>query len=229
MRYPKLEDHYGPAGPPLNPWLSVWFRPRATIRYLLNTRPLYGFFTIILIFGFTFGLSTAQGLHLGDKIRNLPQILIICLVAGPVGVYLSIYLGAYFLRWAGRKGGGKASIQDLVVASTWPCVPLIVPGLLFFVRILKFGIFLFTERFTSLGWSFMTHDQVALEITYACVSLVFTIWSLFLLSNMLAQAQGYESAWKGFTNYLIAMLYIVLSSFIVLLPIIIIAKLLQGG
>lgn len=229
MRYPKLEDHYGPAGPPLNPWLSVWLRPRATIRYILNTQPLYGFFTIILIFGFTFGLSTAEGTHAGDRINDLTQILLICLIAGPVGVYLSLYLGAYFLRWAGRRGNGKASIQDLVVASTWPCIPLIIPALLYYPRISKHGVYLFTERFTAMGWGSLTQDAVTLEVAYALVSFVFMIWSLILLSKMIAEVQGFESGWKGFRNYLLALLYIVLLSFAVFLPIAVIARLLQGG
>ncbi|MCB9974659.1 MAG: YIP1 family protein [Rhodospirillales bacterium] len=225
MRYPNAKDHYGPAGAPLNPWLSVWFRPRKTVRYLLNTKPSYGLFTLVLLLGFAVGLSFTESIHLGDRIDSLRSIIVFALISGPPLAWLSLFLSAYMLRWIGRKGEGEGkanNLKALMVACAWGGIPLLPPALVMIQRISANGVFLFTEAFTIADWSTFPQDVLILEISNAFVNLVCLIWSLILTSQMIAEVQGYESAWKGFRNYLLALILVIISvivlAFMIIIP-----------
>lgn len=228
MRYPTTDDHHGPAGAPLNPWLSVWLRPRATMRYLSKTNLKRGFIPAIVLTGLAIGPSTAESAQLGDYIDSLSTILTASMLIGPFLMLASVYISAYMLKLAGRRGDGKATFQELVVASTWPCIPIIIPSLLYFPRIFKHGIDLFTQKFAQADWSNLPSDVVTLEITNGIVSLIFAIWSLVLFSHMIAQAQGFTSAWKGLRNYLLAMIYLLLIVFAIALPLTIVGAVIKG-
>jgi hypothetical protein len=215
LRYPTPDDHYGPAGQVLNPILSIWLRPRATIRSLLNRPSPLWFFVLLGLYGFINVLQSGENNHVGDQISSLSEFLAASLLIGPPIALASTYIGGYVIERGGRRLGGRASQADLRLALVWSYAPLILSGLMYYPRLSAFGGQIFTSSFQKGRWGDLSGPLMTLELANLAVVILTTVWSLILLSHMVAQVQGYASAWRGFGNILLGVLYIIAAAVIV--------------
>lgn len=208
MRYPTSDDHYGPAGPKLNPWTSIWLRPRKTIRYILTNNPSYGFKLLIIAYGFVYFLEMAEDTSIADEVKNLEAIILAGLLIGPLLMVLITYLSAFLIHWTGKRLKGKAEQSELRVACAWSYLPMILPIILHIPRISIHGLALFTENFSETWPEILPKNLIALEFSYLGLIVVGGFWSLILMSNMVAEVQGYRTAWQGLWNCILPGLYI---------------------
>ena len=188
----------------LNPWLSMWTRPRATIQQIVDANPERGVLLLSAVAGIGQALDRASAKNMGDKL-DWPMILLFAALLGPVAGILGLYVGGALLRWTGSWMGGQGSSRNIRAAIAWSNVPEIWAMLLWVPSLALFGQELFTSK-TPL----IDADPVRLAafLGFAGVELVLAVWALVVFLKSLGQVQGF-SAWKALGNALLAALVVI--------------------
>ena len=184
----------------LNPWRSIWLKPRATIRQIVTTDPDRHVLALIaansVIGAVLAGVTSALQGQFG-----LLFLLLLVLVVAPIFAVLMLYLVALLLRWTGRWLGGVASSRDLRAALAWGCVPSLLAG----AALLVPGLDLFPTpppELQSVPFALATYGLGSK------IQLLAGVWSLFTMIKCIAEVQGF-SAWRALGNYLLAILMII--------------------
>jgi hypothetical protein len=194
----------------LNPWFSIWTRPRATIQQIVETDPRRLVLLLAALGGFSTVLDRASMRNLGDKL-DWPVLLLLAAVVGPIAGIVTLYIGAALLRWTGSWIGGQASAQNIRAAMAWSTVPEVWGLLLWIPAFALFGQELFTSTMPSVD---ANPSLSFILLGFAVISLVIGIWEFVIFLKCLGQVQGF-SAWKALGNA-------VMASMVVLLPVIIV-------
>ncbi len=189
----------------MNPWLSIWTRPRQTIRWIVNTDPHRSVLLLAALAGIAQALDRASSRNLGDRI-SLPTILGLAVLLGPIGGIIGLYLGGFLLRWTGRWIGGRASPPEIRAAIAWSSVPAIVALPLWVPELALFGQELFTSETPTIDEN---PPLAAALLGFSVVEFCLAVWSFILLLKCVGEVQGF-SAWKALGNVLLAALVIVL-------------------
>lgn len=191
--------------PLLNPWFSMWTKPRTTMQQIIEHDPQRFILPLVMLAGVQQVLDRASFKSLGDKF-DWPTIVMIALVAGPVAGIIGLYLFSLVLHWTGKWLGGQASLEHIRAAYAWSSIPVIWMLLQWPPAILVFGQDLFTEEMplveSSMGLS------VAMMI-YGLIMLIVGIWGFIILLKCLGQVQQF-SAWKALGNMLVSILIFVI-------------------
>lgn len=189
----------------LNPWFSMWIKPRATIQQIVDTNPEYLVLLLAMLGGVSQGLDRATGQSLGDQMP-LMAVLGVAIVGGAVGGIIQLYIGGALLRWTGGWIGGQATSQYLRTAVAWSNVPL-VWGLIIWVL----AIAVFRQELFSDAMPRTEADPRLLYVllAFGVINITLGIWSVVLLVKGVAQVQGF-SAWKGLGNVVLASLVIII-------------------
>ncbi len=196
--------------PPLNPWLSIWTRPRDTIEAIVSSDPRRLVLLLAALGGFANALDRASLRDLGDK-YDLPVIFGLSAIGGPIGGIVALYVGGALIRWTGTWIGGRASTENIRAAIAWSNVPLIWALLLWIPEALLLGDGLFKSEAPALA------ENSALALGYlglVAVQFVIGIWTIVVFLKCLGQVQGF-SAWKALGNSLLAALAIVVPILVV--------------
>ena len=198
----------------LNPWVSIWTKPRATIQQIVDTDPENSITLLVCMGGFAGVLARATGRGLGDTME-LPAIFILAAVLGPFAGVISLYIGSALISWTGKWIGGIASSQNIRAAMAWSSVPIILSLVLWIPELILFGEELFTTETPIIDAS------LSLTITimiFWMIELIIGIWAIVIYLKCLGQVQGF-SAWKALANAF-------LSGLVALIPLVIIVLLL---
>ncbi|MBD3272011.1 MAG: hypothetical protein GF384_05685 [Elusimicrobia bacterium] len=187
----------------INPWLNIWFRPRETFNYVLNNPHNLHKGILIFLGGFSYSLSRAYGLHLGNTL-GFEKIIIFSLMLGPISGLVVVYLGSFILKTIGRIFKGIASYSGLQSVIIWSMVPLIGLLPIWLIRFLLLGAETFTASGAARGWN----SPVLLLLNG--IHLGLALWMYVILAKGLSVAEGF-SMWKAIGTMLIAfMVFIVL-------------------
>ena len=111
-----------PQGTAPNPFLSIWLKPRATIRRIVSTDRSFGVLPLAMADGVTEMLARTSQLNLGDRIPP-SAILAIIIFLGPLAGISLLYLNSWFLALSGRMLKGRATARELRAALAWSSVP----------------------------------------------------------------------------------------------------------
>ena len=122
----------------LNPWLSIWVRPRETIRRIVKSNPKSDFVLLSTLYGLPMVLHAMQNLALGNKFSVIP-ILIISLILAPFCGMIGITIMTWLLNVTGKWIGGTASFQEVRAVSCWSNVPSVVTLLMWLALIVLFN------------------------------------------------------------------------------------------
>lgn len=207
----------------LNPWTSIWTRPRATIRQIVDTDPKYMVIPLAILGGIVQAFDNASTRNLGDELP-LGGIIVAALIGGPIGGLISLYLAGWFLRVTGGWLGGKANAEKVRAAIAWGQVPAIATLPLIGVQIALFGIEMFTEFTPELD----ANDQMLYVLLATGVGeMILGIWAIVAVIKCVAEVHEF-SAWRGLGAMFLA--FLVLFG-ILLIPIALLATLasLAGG
>lgn len=187
----------------MNPWASMWLRPRETVRHLVQTNPDHRVLLLAGLAGVVQALDRAAGEALGDAL-SLPMILGFTVVMGPVFGIISLYLGSVVVAWTGKWIGGSASRRYVRTAMAWAGLPVVAALVLWVVMIAAVGDGMFitdtSQLDTSLGAALLVAGS-------GLALIVLGIWSLVLFVKALGEVQGF-SAWKGLGNVTLAIMAI---------------------
>jgi hypothetical protein len=195
----------------VNPWVSIWTRPRETVRYLLETDPERMVLVLAALGGISQLLDQASTRNAGDTFPVTTAVLLAVLLGPAIGLF-SLFLGSILVAWTGRWMGGGGSARQLRTALAWANVPLVASLLLWIPLMLGVG----EEMFTSYTPRLESSPVLALMVLLlGMVGIVLAIWSLVILLKGVGEVQGF-SAWKALGNVLLAFL-------VVLVPIVLMA------
>ena len=193
----------------LNPWVSMWTKPRETIQQIVDSDPTQLVLALAVGAGISNALDRAYMREMGDH-YELPILLVIVIFAGIIGGIVMLYLGAALIRWTGTWIGGEASSVNIRAAIAWGNVPLIWGLLLWIPQFALLGDEVFKSQSTRLDSS----DTVALAILGVAVAeIVVGIWALVVMTKTVGQVQGF-SAWKALGNLLLAALVVAVPIFV---------------
>lgn len=185
-------------------WYSIWFKPRGTIRAIVDQNPDYGVIILAIISGVARFLDRASERSLGDSME-LGWLLVMAVVTGGIAGILGLYIGGAFLRWVGSWLGGVATTKEVRTALAWSSIPDV---LLF----LGFGGII---ALTGAEWFKSSPTFTALSLVLLAlmipVGLFILVMRIFLVIKCLAEVHRF-SAWKGLFT-------IVIGSLIVIVPV----------
>jgi hypothetical protein len=193
--------------------------PRETIRRIVGTNPRLHVIPLVCFAGICDVLDRASMKEMGDKMP-LNVILWLAVIGGPLSGLLGLWIWSGLLQWTGRWIKGLGNRDHLMAAIGWASVPDVLSLPIWAIQLAIFGGDLFTSDMPRL------EAQPMLWIPFlglALVELVLGVWGIVMLCKMVAEVQGFPSAWKGFGNLMLVVLVFVAALFLIFLPIILIA------
>ena len=168
----------------LCPWLTVWTRPRATIRAIIDYRVTYRFLWLCFFAGFLglLGVFHPKWVGGGHRLSLLGLGLVLALPYG----YVSLNFFAFCLFILGKLVKGKAKFKEIRAAISWSYVPGFVGALVFWALI-----FALKSEPLSVpnGKVFGAYSGYAALDMGFCALL---IWSFVLLLKTIAEVQRFS-------------------------------------
>ncbi len=196
----------------LNPWLSMWTKPRATIQQIVDTDPERLVLVLAAIAGFSQTLDQNARMSGGDAL-GWPIIFLILAIAGPISGLIGLYIGSVLIRWTGNWMSGNASSQNIRAAMAWSSVPIIWALILWIPGLVLFGQELFTTETPIID---ATPSLTFIFVGFGVIELTVGIWVFVVFLKCLGQVQGF-SAWKALGNVFLAGLVIIIPIVLVVL------------
>jgi Yip1 domain len=181
-----------------NPFLTIWTRPRSTIRGIVNTNPDFRVLPIAIAGGMLEVLQLESMVFAGDQLTVLPIVLIAVVLGPPVGLIL-LYAGAWIVEMSCRLLGGQADSSEVRSALAWSSVPFLATIPLWILRLACLGRELFTLDKPSLS------GQPALAYFLAATvvpELILSVWWMLVTVKALGEVQRF-SAWRALSSMLL--------------------------
>ena len=202
----------------LNPWRSIWLKPRATIRQIVTTNPEHHVVALAAAAGVIQALINSVDRNLGDELGLLPILLTSFLIAPILGV-ISLYLSAFLLRWTGRWLGGVATPRELRASVAWGSAPMVMGGVGMLVALLIAG----HDLFSSVQPWLARHPTLMLVAGLGMIIQgLAAFWSVITAIKCLAEVQGF-SAWRALGNYVLVVLVVAAAAFVVVFGVLLVA------
>jgi len=201
---------------PSTPWLSIWTRPRATLRLILATDPRRGVFRLAALGGIAEFLALCVREGVGDT-YSIPVLLALSLGAGTVLGILGILVFTAVIAPIGRWLKGRGGSAEVMAALAWANVPAIWGLLLWLPRAALLG----EETFHPLPAIVQGNPEALLFFGFLqFLQVVIGLWGFAITLKCLGEAHGF-SAWRAF-------LTLIGAGFVVILPIALIVTALQA-
>lgn len=203
-----------------NPWLTMWCNPRSTIRRIVETNPNQSLWLLAFIYGFTVLLNGFQSYPIAIQIGIWPMFGL-ALILAPFWGYLLFSIWSWAVVVTGKLLQGKATFVTARAAYAWSCIPLLCNVALWLILILFFSPILF---FGPQPHLVMTGPTITLLFLLLIGKVVFSIWSIVLYLQALAQVQFF-SVLRSIGNVILAAIFLAL---LVAVPICLFALLVGG-
>lgn len=192
-----------------NPWLSMWVRPRQTIRTLTQHNPNYRFATFCAIYGFQYLLQASQFLALGRASSLLVILILAAILAIPVG-YLLFNVTSFFFFVLGKLIKGKGSFRHIRTATYWASVPMAVSLVIWAGLILCYGNNLFVPGYEK----HLMGVAATINAVAGIGQLILGVWGFVIFLHALGEVQGF-SAWMALLNVFLSVLTVSILLFLV--------------
>jgi len=195
---------------PMSPFISIWVKPRATIREIVDTDPTKYVLLLSALSGVSQALDNASRQNAGDSLP-LIVIFITCFLLGPIGGIISLYIGGAIFRWSGSWFGGRATSEEVRAAIAWSSVPAIIISLpVWVILLLLYG----QENFTRATPRMDANPTLALFISLPLLFATITagIWSLVLLIKCVGEVHRF-SAWNALAAIILGPLVFIIPIF----------------
>lgn len=180
-------------------WLSIWVRPRETIRRIVDQNPKRNLWLLAGIYGFSSLLNSFQSLSFGSWMGIVP-IFILALVFAPIWGYIVFAIWAYIVAFTGRWLKGLGDFQAVRAAYAWSCVPLLI-GDVFWIGMM---VFLGSSIFMNPPAEQVQPSGPAMFLLSLLLGkMVLSVWSLVIYFNALAEVQQF-SVWRAIANVILA-------------------------
>ncbi len=197
----------------MNPWLSIWFKPKITIRHIVDQDPEKYVLLLAIISGIYRAIEQASERSLGDRL-SMSGILGVALFAGPLGGILALYLSGVLFRWTGSWLGGNATDKEVRAVYAWSSIVDIVGLVIYIPIMLIFG----REWFqSSADWA---DSWIGLLIILALIpiGLALLIWKAVIFLSGLAEVHRF-SIWKSLGATILGFLVVMIPLLCIWIPI----------
>lgn len=186
-------------------FVKIWLSPRILFRYLSESGYSKHVEILLILAGIVRAFDRAFEKNLGDQ-WPLTMIVVICMGAGALGGWISVYIYAYLLRWTGQWLDGKARAKDIIRIFAYGMIPMIVTLVFIAVQIVLFG----NEIFQS-SFDIYVYDTFHIAIFWFTIlgELIFGVWCLILLIIGLAEVQNMSTG-KAILNLFLPLLVILI-------------------
>ena len=192
----------------LNPWFSMWLRPRATVRQKLDTDPKGQVLLLAALGGISglLGNANLMDASLNGRVADLAGLIIIGGIVGIVGLY---FMG-WLLRVSGRMLGGQAIAMEVRTAQAWSNIPglwmllIYVPFVIWQViqgSPVVFGseeIALLRER-----GGIYSPEQPTWLLLLTAMGVIVGLWQVVVSSQAIGEAHQFSSS-RGFFSLMLA-------------------------
>lgn len=197
----------------LNPWFSMWIRPRETVRQIMWTKShsYHWIWLLLLLAGADSFLDNASGRDLGDKIP-VPLIFIFSFILGPITAVIGWALFTLLVMLSGKILGGKATFKEVSLATGWGLVPMAWGLLLWVPELILFGDSLFMKDLPGLDG--IVAALFLLLFSFVEISLVG--WSAVVTVGGVAEVYGFSNL-KGLGACALAVLFMSIPLILLLL------------
>src|SRR5262245_5080674 len=185
-----------------SPWLSVWWKPRATIERILATNPTHHVLLLAAIGGVASALTQLIFANFAIELLDWRLIASGTVVAAIFGV-VSLYISSVIFAWSGRLLGGRASPTTMRAVLAWGPAPSII----------GFAICLIVIGGLKLSGSAETAAPAFQNLftVLPIIALVFALWSLIATMLMFARIQRF-GFWRTVGGFALGEVLIILLS-----------------
>lgn len=181
-----------------SPWISMWTKPRATIRSIVEKNARFRFLILSFFYGLPVVLQAAQNASLSLSLPFTAIVLYALFLATFIGMtLLSIY--SLLLTWTSRWLGGEASFLQVRCAVSWSNLPSIAAVCLWMGLAFYFKESVFNEQFANLPFSHLEGITVMLVFLS---QFILTVWTWFLMVVSLSEVEGFSIGRSIISNIL---------------------------
>ena len=185
-----------------SPYLSIWFKPRATLEYLINKDPKRSVLALAALAGIANTLSRASSKNMGDRMDTL-SIILFSITLGPIYGIFGLYVISAVTRSAGHMLGGTASALHMRAVLAWASLPIACELALWVPKLILGGSEMFTKRTPTLD---AKPDLNTYFWAILVVEILLIFWTFVIALKGIALAQKFSS-WKALTNILLTFIF----------------------
>lgn len=198
------KDKTPPKRTPLthSPWVTIWYRPRLTVRAIIESNPKRDVLLIAILFGLLSSFPSMTIFMQGDFLFLLLGMFITFIV-GPIFGIVWLYVTGAILGFTGMILGGKGTGAEVRAAVAWGYVPMLV-GLALTTPFLMIVMLMLPN-----SQDFMmnpTASMGAFSMIGSCfmfLSIPLSLYGFyFVFLQSLAEAQQF-SGWRAFGSVLL--------------------------
>ena len=181
-----------------HPWATIWTRPRATIRRIVETDVRNQVLTLAILSGGLIWLERRWSAP--SPAPAFPMLVVIAVIVGATLGVIELYVNGALLKWAGSALGGVGSYAEVRAALAWSRVPVIVA---FAIGIL--AILLGTDGPMLGADREITNSGASLLLLHAFL----VVWGFVVMLKCVGEVHRF-SAWRALGSILLILLAIVL-------------------
>ncbi len=183
--------------PARNPWISMWWRPQATIREIVSRDPTSHVLPLAAISGIAYSLTSLVNLNQFHWLA----IVVLAVAAGPLFGILGLYINAALMAWTGRLLRGHATQRTLRAAIAWSSVPAIIIAPLLVTSILILGQPFLSEYAAASG-------ETAVVSSIIIIVALLSLWEFILDVRTVGAVQNF-GVLRSLANLFLPLLVIV--------------------
>lgn len=191
----------------LDPWITIWYEPKQTIKTILSKNPRLGLPVLAAIYGLPLSFHLLHSLSAGGTFPIWANVIFALLLCIPLGL-IGISIVAAAILWVGRPLHGKGNFRSLQAVVAWSNLPAVITIITWFCLMifLKNKIFIPPESI-AFNSGLTMEEWRALFFAHLTRGIAF-IWSFILLVWMNAEAQD-MSIQRSFANIFISFVVLV--------------------
>ena len=219
----EADGYVTPPGEPLTPWISMWTKPRETVRQQLETDPQQYVLLLAILGGIAGAFDDANFLE-GELVERLAT-LVGYIFGGAIGGVVWLYVFGWLVGMSGRAIGGVANAASVRTALAWSNIPMIwmLPLTLAIATTMAvMGADAFMDELRRVQDGVNVFDVSMLPIWFfalAAVYLMVWIWQIVISCKAVGEAHEF-SAWGGLAALVLATLAVVAAVLVLVLVVV---------
>ena len=196
---------------PWEHWLTIWTKPRETMRKIINGPDNRTELISLLLIGELINtLDRASKNNLGDTL-GFSSLILTCIAIAFIAAPIYYFVMSWLLFRIGKFFGGQGSLREIRLAFIYSYIPTVCSSIIWIFMLLGFG----HENFTEL--TPRMDDHVGTIIALGLLQLVISIWGIIINLSCLAEAHRF-SALKALMTYIFPVLLLLLLMLVAFTP-----------
>lgn len=223
-------------------FFSIWFRPRDTIRSIVDSRPFWSVLVLVMITPILNSMMMAYSLYLVlpfiytlPEFANLPYLstvislsktlVIVCIPLAPLISIIGLYIGGVLYAWIGRWLGGKGTSAEVRIVVAWSQIPIIALAFINFTWTLATTLAYGNISMEDIMSAAYTVDpsQICLDCGLRFIDFALELWACAIMIVGLSEINKF-SKWRAFATMLIIGILLLLFVFIIVIIIVLLFR-----